>query len=98
MPYLNSVTLMGNLAQDPVKRFSPSGKPIAQFTVTVNIRDRESGESHGEFFPCEVWGGWAENLCKTAFCLILCDRKPPEGSLTSSFFSIMPLKYLAILA
>lgn len=65
MPYLNSVTLLGHLTADPELKTTPSGKAVATFFVGVNSR-LESGANRAEFFDCEVWGGWAENLCKTA--------------------------------
>ena len=66
MASINKVTLMGNLTRDPELRYAPSGTPVANFSIAVNYRNQESGEEHAEFFDCEVWGGWAENLCKTA--------------------------------
>jgi len=65
MPSLNTVTLMGHLTADPELRFTPSGEKLVNFTLGVNYRDQQ-GESHGEFFDCQAWRGWAENLCKTA--------------------------------
>ena len=65
MPYLNNVTLMGHLTADPELLFTPAGEKLANFTVAVNYKDKK-GQSHGEFFDCQVWRGWAENLCKNA--------------------------------
>jgi len=33
---INTVTIVGNLGQDPEIRFTPSGVPVANFTVAVN--------------------------------------------------------------
>jgi single-strand DNA-binding protein len=60
----NTVHLLGNLTADPeLKRVGATA--LATFTVAINFRDK-SGKTSAEFFPCEVWGGWAENLVKTA--------------------------------
>jgi single-strand DNA-binding protein len=53
------------LTADPELKTTPSGKAVATFSVGVNSR-LESGANRAEFFDCEAWGGWAENLCKTA--------------------------------
>ena len=66
MASINKVTLMGNLTRDPELRFAPSGSAVANFSIAVNYRNQDSGEEHAEFFDCECWGGWGENLCKTA--------------------------------
>jgi single-strand DNA-binding protein len=65
VPYLNSVTLMGHLTADPQLKATPAGDSVATFSVAVNSK-LKSGEQHAEFFDCETWKGWAENLCKTA--------------------------------
>ncbi len=65
MPYLNSVTLMGNMTTDPEIRHTPSGEKIANFSLGTNYKSKD-GKEHAEFFNVEVWGGWAENLAKTA--------------------------------
>ena len=64
MAYENQVHLLGNLTADPdVKKVGPT--TVASFTVAVNTRGKDR-KPHGEFFPCEVWGGWADNFVKTA--------------------------------
>ncbi len=64
MAYENQVHLMGNLTADPeVKKVGPT--TVASFTVAVNARGKDH-KPHAEFFPCEVWGGWADNFVKTA--------------------------------
>ncbi len=66
MPFLNSVTLMGHLTSDPEVRHLPSGDAVATFTLGVNSGRGEGKPRKGEFFTCDIWGGWAENLAKTA--------------------------------
>jgi len=65
MPYLNTVTLMGHLVADPELRSTPGGEKVANFSLGVNLKAKD-GKEHAEFFNVEVWGGWAENLTKTA--------------------------------
>ncbi len=65
MPTLNTVTLMGHLVADPAIRFTPSGEKVANFSLGTNYKAKD-GKEHAEFFDVEVWGGWAENLAKTA--------------------------------
>ena len=65
MPYLNQVTLMGHLTADPELKKTPSGDSVATFSLALNYT-LKSGEQRADFFDCEVWKGWAENLCRTA--------------------------------
>ena len=66
MPYLNSVTLMGNITADPELRHIASGEVVATFRLAVNHTKSDDKTRKGEFFDCDVWGGWATNLTKTA--------------------------------
>jgi single-strand DNA-binding protein len=65
MPYINEVVLMGNLTADPELKKTPAGDSVATFSIGVNYKTRD-GKNRAEFFDCEVWKGWAENLCRTA--------------------------------
>ena len=64
MPYLNEVTLMGHLTADPELKQTPAGS-VASFTLALNSAGGD-GKPRAEFFDCEVWKGWAENLARTA--------------------------------
>ena len=66
----NQVTLVGNLTDDPELRYTPSGTPVASFTVAINrrFRDPASGEwKDGEtsFIRCNVWRQQAENAAES---------------------------------
>lgn len=66
----NEVVLVGNLTDDPELRYTPSGTPVASFTVAVNRRTRDpvSGEwKDGEtsFIRCNVWRQQAENAAES---------------------------------
>lgn len=66
----NQVILVGNLTDDPELRYTPSGVPVATFTVAVNRRQRDpaTGEwKDGEtsFIRCNVWRQQAENAAES---------------------------------
>jgi single-strand DNA-binding protein len=65
----NTVTLVGNITDDPELRFTPSGAPVANFTVAVNRRYR-TPEGQWEdkldgFFRCSCWRDMAENVAES---------------------------------
>lgn len=67
MPFLNAVHLMGHLTDDLELRHLPSGNAVANFSVGVSGgRSKDGKPRKGEFFDCEIWDGWAQNLAKTA--------------------------------
>jgi single-strand DNA-binding protein len=60
-----SVTIIGNLTEDPELRFTPNGVPVAALTVAVTSRTKvgdswEDGET--SFFRVSVWREYAENV------------------------------------
>lgn len=66
----NQVTLVGNITDDPELRYTPSGTPVADFTVAINRRkfDRETNEwvdVDTSFFNCNVWRSQAENAAES---------------------------------
>ena len=65
----NSVTLVGNIVDDPELRFTPSGQAMAKFRMAVSRRwqDRTSGEWQEEssFFGCTCWREMAENVAES---------------------------------
>ena len=65
-----SITLIGNLTNDPELRFVPSGSAVANFTVASTPRtfDQKSNAwKDGEtlFMRCNVWREQAENLVES---------------------------------
>ena len=65
----NTVTLVGNITDDPELRFTPTGRPVANFTVAVNKRTR-TPEGQWEdkldgFFRCNAWADMAENVAES---------------------------------
>lgn len=62
-----TITIIGNLTSDPEIRYTPTGKPVANFTVAHNTRtfDQATGQwKDGKtiFMRCTAWGTLAENL------------------------------------
>ncbi|MFV0406404.1 MAG: single-stranded DNA-binding protein [Propioniciclava sp.] len=65
-----TITLVGNLTADPELRFTPSGAPVANFTVASTPRtyDRATGEwkdGDAMFLNCAVWRQAAENVAES---------------------------------
>lgn len=60
---LNNVVLAGRLTKDPDLRFTPSGVPVANFTIAVQ-RDykNEQGEYDADFFNCVAWRDTGERI------------------------------------
>ena len=66
------ITLVGNAARDIETRYTPNGKQNAQFTVAVNGRRNDAGESPAAFYRITAWGRLAETL----------DKLTQQGALT----------------
>jgi single-strand DNA-binding protein len=65
-----TITVIGNLTDDPELRFTPSGAAVAKFRVasTPRIMDRQTNEwKDGEplFLSCTVWRQAAENVAES---------------------------------
>ncbi|MEU9706851.1 single-stranded DNA-binding protein [Streptomyces sp. NPDC047981] len=65
-----TITLIGNLVDDPELRFTPSGAGVAKFRVasTPRIFDKTTNEwKDGEslFLTCSVWRHVAENVAES---------------------------------
>jgi single-strand DNA-binding protein len=63
----NSVTLVGNLVEDPELRFTPSGVAMAKLRFAVNRRYQKDGEwvEDTSFFGGTVWRDHAENVAES---------------------------------
>ena len=65
-----TITLIGNLTNDPELRFTPSGAAVANFTIasTPKVFDRNSNEwKDGEtlFMRCAAWKELGENVAES---------------------------------
>ncbi len=64
----NSVTLVGNLVDDPELRFTPSGVAMAKVRFAVNRRYQTSGgewQEETSFFGGTCWRDVAENVAES---------------------------------
>lgn len=66
MTYCNTVLLMGHMTEDPVLKATPGGESVLTFGVGYNPTRKDGSKLEPEFFRCEVWGGWARTLSRTA--------------------------------
>jgi len=65
-----TITLAGNLVEDPELRYTPGGQPVTRFRVASTPRylDKASGEwKDGDslFLTCNVWRQAAENVAES---------------------------------
>lgn len=65
-----TITVVGNLVDDPELRFTPSGAPVANFRIASTPRtfDRQTNEwKDGDtlFLACAVWRQAAENVAES---------------------------------
>ncbi|MFE3123893.1 single-stranded DNA-binding protein [Streptomyces hydrogenans] len=65
-----TITIVGNLVDDPELRFTPAGVAVAKFRVasTPRIFDRQTNEwkdGEGLFLTCSVWRQAAENVAES---------------------------------
>lgn len=60
---INNVSLTGRLTKDPEIRFTPSGVPVANFTLAVNRSfTNDKGEREADFLKCVAWRTTAETV------------------------------------
>lgn len=63
-----TITVAGNLTDEPELRFAPSGTPVCKFTVAFNSRRLDGDEwKDGEpsFYNCTAFNQLAENIAET---------------------------------
>ena len=65
-----TITVIGNLTNDPELRFTPSGSAVANFTIASTPADVRPGLQRVEgrrntFPPCSVWREAAENVAES---------------------------------
>lgn len=63
---MNKVILLGNMTRDPEIRYSQGEKQIAiaRFSLAVNRRFANDGETNADFFNCTAFGKTAEFIEK----------------------------------
>ena len=58
---INRVVIVGNMANDPELKYTPSGVAVANFRVAVNrARPSAQGEREADFIPVVAWRQNAE--------------------------------------
>ena len=65
-----SLTIIGNLVDDPELRFTPGGQAVARFRIasTPRYRDNQTGEwKDGDtlFLTCQAWRQLAQNAAES---------------------------------
>ncbi len=84
-----SITIMGNLGQDPVMRYMPNGDAVTSFTVATAKKwtDAKTGEVREAtlWFRCTAWRKLAEtvgqHLTKGAGVLVVGELEQPGAFL-----------------
>jgi single-strand DNA-binding protein len=65
---LSKIQIIGNLGRDPELRYTPSGRPVATFSVAVNqsSKNQQTGEwvEATDWFRVSVWGDRAERAAE----------------------------------
>ena len=67
MPYLNTVSIMGNVTADPELRHTPSGTPVCELGLALNRRYKtDDGQQKEEttFVSVTLWSRTAEVAAK----------------------------------
>ncbi|WP_037639217.1 MULTISPECIES: single-stranded DNA-binding protein [Streptomyces] len=65
-----TITIVGNLVDDPELRFTPAGVAVAKFRIastprTLNKTTNEWEDGEGLFLTCSVWRQAAENVAES---------------------------------
>jgi single-strand DNA-binding protein len=81
----NSVTLIGRLTKTPEKRFTPTGKVVAEFSIAINEKFGENETT--QFIPIQAWGKLGEAMASYALKgrLVLV-----EGRISVSSWEVAP--------
>ena len=75
---MNSVTLIGNLGQDPEMKYFDSGAKVTKFSLALNSYNKKEEKEVTDWVNCEAWKKTAELIgeyCKKG------DKVAVEGSL-----------------
>ena len=63
------VMIIGNLGRDPEMRYTPSGRPVTEFSVAVSLRSRDAqtgawADDGTDWYRVTVWGERAERTAE----------------------------------
>lgn len=56
----NKAFLIGNLTKDPELRYTPSGIPVARFTIAINRTSSKTAQNEADFINIVAWRRLAE--------------------------------------
>lgn len=83
---LNRVLIMGRLGQNPEKRYTQGGTPVATFSLAVDrdFKDKASGERVTDWVTVVAWRQTAEFVCRyfTKGRVAVVDGRLQTGSYT----------------
>lgn len=62
----NKIIIMGRFGKDPELRTTPTGTPVATFSLAVDRdgKNKQTGERETDWFQCVAWSGTAEFLTR----------------------------------
>ena len=62
----NKIIIMGRFGKDPELRTTPTGTPVATFSLAVDRdgKNKQTGERETDWFQCVAWNGTAEFLTR----------------------------------
>ena len=61
---MNKCTIIGRLTKDPEQRTTQTGMTVANFTVAVDRRRKNSQEKEADFFRVTAWDKLGENCIR----------------------------------
>ena len=61
---MNKCTIIGRLTKDPEQRSTQTGMTVANFTVAVDRRRKNSQEKEADFFRVTAWDKLGENCIR----------------------------------
>jgi len=61
---MNQIVLVGRLTRDPELRHTPTGTPVASFSVAVDRRYSKDAERKTDFIDCVAWRSNGEFVAK----------------------------------
>lgn len=61
---MNSVVLVGSVATEPELRYTPNGKPVANFRIAIpsGRKNKDNGREYSDYFTITAWGELGERV------------------------------------
>ena len=64
MAFDNTLTITGNMVNDPELRFTPNNLAVCEFRMAWNLR-KQNGDEESMFFNVTCWRSLAENVAES---------------------------------